>query len=170
MLDDGALRALAERLVAVPGLLGVMLGGSRARGDHATDSDVDLGLYYRPPLDTIALRELARSVATVQRLAEARFLPGLLTKPARRANTTYVAGRLLRVVTLCAYAVHAQAGRWVINEKGIVDAADRLANAPEGFRQRAHGILAQLGTEPRQLLAAIAEAHVLVDAVETRVD
>jgi predicted nucleotidyltransferase len=66
MLDDGALQALAERLVGMPGELGVMLGGSRARGDHDADSDVDLGLYYRPPLDTTALRELARSVATAR--------------------------------------------------------------------------------------------------------
>ncbi len=63
MLDDGALQALGEQLVAVPGVLGVMLGGSRARGDHDPASDVDLGLYYRPPLDTMALRALARSVA-----------------------------------------------------------------------------------------------------------
>jgi predicted nucleotidyltransferase len=39
MLDEGALQALAERLVAVPGVLGVTLGGSRARGDHDADSD-----------------------------------------------------------------------------------------------------------------------------------
>jgi len=273
MLDDGALQALAQRLLAVPGVLGVMLGGSRARGDHDADSDVDLGLYYRPPLDTAALLDLARSVATarvdraepeltepgvwgpwvdgggwltidgvpvdwiyrdidrvrqsaeravagelafhvqvghpfgfpdvvyagevalgvvladpagelnrlkrrldpypealgramVQRLAEARFLLGVLTKPARRADTTYVAGCLFRVVTLSAYAVHARAGRWVINEKGIIDAADRLSVAPDGFRQHAHGVLARIGTEPRQLLAAVAEARSLVDAVE----
>jgi hypothetical protein len=276
MLDDGALQALAQRLVAVPGVLAVMLGGSRARGDHDADSDVDLGLYYRPPLDTATLRDLARSVATaradraepeltepgewgpwvdgggwltidglpvdwiyrdinrvgqcvaravagqlafhfqvghpfgfpdvvyagevalgvvladptgelnrlkqrldpypealvramVQWLAEARFLLGVLTKPARRADTTYVAGCLFRVVTLCAYAIHARAGRWVINEKGIIDAAHRLSVAPEGFRHRAHGVLARLGTEPRQLLAAVAEARALVDDVESRV-
>jgi hypothetical protein len=47
----------------------------------------------------------------------------------------------------------------VINEKGIVDAADRLTSAPLKFGIRAHGILAQLGTRPEQLLTAIGEAR-----------
>jgi predicted metal-binding protein len=51
-----------------------------------------------------------------------------LTKPAHRSDTTYVAGCLFRVVTLCAHAVHAKAGHWVINKRGIVDAADRLTS------------------------------------------
>ncbi|RMI45555.1 nucleotidyltransferase domain-containing protein [Streptomyces triticirhizae] len=51
--------ALAARLAAVDGVVGVCLGGSRARGTHSPGSDWDLGLYYRPPLDTAALRALA---------------------------------------------------------------------------------------------------------------
>ena len=39
---------IAARLVAVPGVRAVVLGGSHARGDAAADSDVDLGLYYDP--------------------------------------------------------------------------------------------------------------------------
>ncbi|KAB8165357.1 DNA polymerase subunit beta [Streptomyces sp. 3MP-14] len=54
-----ALAALADRLAAVDGVVGVCLGGSRARGTHSPGSDWDLGLYYRPPLDTAALRALA---------------------------------------------------------------------------------------------------------------
>lgn len=50
---------IADRLTDVDGVVGVCLGGSRARGTHRPDSDVDLGLYYRPPLDTAALRLLA---------------------------------------------------------------------------------------------------------------
>ncbi|WP_311765279.1 nucleotidyltransferase domain-containing protein [Streptomyces zingiberis] len=53
------LAEIAERLTAVGGVAGVCLGGSRATGTHRPDSDVDLGLYYRPPLDTRALRRLA---------------------------------------------------------------------------------------------------------------
>ena len=45
------LAAIAGRLVGVGGVVGVLLGGSRARGTHHPDSDVDLGVYYRPPLD-----------------------------------------------------------------------------------------------------------------------
>lgn len=270
MLTDEKLHQLADQLVAVPGVVGVMLGGSRARGDEHPDSDIDLGLYYRPPLDTEALRRLARSVATarddqgpapdvtepggwgpwvdgggwltidgmqvdwiyrdvdrvrrsaemalagefafhfqvghpfgipdfayagemtlgivladpteelsslkqqvaqypaslgeaiVGRLDEARFLLGALTKSAHRSDGTFVAGCLYRVVTLCAHAVHAQAGSWVVNEKGIVDAADLLAGAPVDFSRRAHGIVSQLGTHPEQLLTAIAKAQALV--------
>lgn len=50
---------IADRLTAVSGVVGVCLGGSRASGTHRPDSDYDLGLYYRPPLDTDALRLLA---------------------------------------------------------------------------------------------------------------
>jgi hypothetical protein len=54
---------MAGRLVEVSGVVGVLLGGSRARGDHTPDSDTDLGLYYRPPLDLAALRDLAHGLA-----------------------------------------------------------------------------------------------------------
>ena len=57
------LAALAERLLTIGGVVGVMLGGSRARGTHHPDSDVDLGVYYRPPLDVDGLAALARGVA-----------------------------------------------------------------------------------------------------------
>lgn len=58
-LTDADLFELAERLAAVPGVRGVVLGGSRARGSHTADSDTDLGLYYRAPLDIAALGRLA---------------------------------------------------------------------------------------------------------------
>lgn len=51
---------MATALTAIPGVVGVQLGGSRARGEHRPDSDWDLGLYYRQPLDLDAVRELAR--------------------------------------------------------------------------------------------------------------
>ncbi|MFD7583973.1 nucleotidyltransferase domain-containing protein [Kitasatospora sp. NPDC059811] len=50
---------MANRLAEVPGVVGVMLGGSRARGEHRPDSDWDLGVYYRGGLDLAALRALA---------------------------------------------------------------------------------------------------------------
>jgi hypothetical protein len=53
-------------LTAIPGVTGVMLGGSRARREYTADSDVDLGLYYRPPLDVAGLGKLAREVAGPQ--------------------------------------------------------------------------------------------------------
>jgi len=61
--DGLDLRALADRLTTVEGVVGVVLGGSRARGDHTPDSDVDLGIYYRGDLDIAGLGALARDVA-----------------------------------------------------------------------------------------------------------
>ncbi|MFE1319546.1 nucleotidyltransferase domain-containing protein [Kitasatospora phosalacinea] len=59
-LDEGELDRIAGRLAQVGGIVGVCLGGSRARGAHRPGSDYDLGLYYRSgELDTGALRELA---------------------------------------------------------------------------------------------------------------
>lgn len=62
-ISDEQVRSLADRLVEIPGLVAVLLGGSRARGEHTPESDFDLGLYYRSPLDVAALGELARTVA-----------------------------------------------------------------------------------------------------------
>ncbi|UBU08962.1 nucleotidyltransferase domain-containing protein [Nonomuraea gerenzanensis] len=56
------LHAIADRLAAVPGVVAVALGGSRARGTHRPDSDIDLGLYYRKDLAVNELRTLARQV------------------------------------------------------------------------------------------------------------
>lgn len=61
-LTDARLIELAGQLVAVPGVVGVVLGGSRARRDHTPESDTDLGLYYRRPLDTEALGAVAKRV------------------------------------------------------------------------------------------------------------
>ncbi|MEV6298209.1 nucleotidyltransferase domain-containing protein [Actinoplanes sp. NPDC051861] len=61
-LSDADLTELAGRLVTVPGVLGVVLGGSRARRTHTPESDTDLGLYYRAPLDTARLGELAEEL------------------------------------------------------------------------------------------------------------
>jgi hypothetical protein len=56
MIDLGA---LAARLAEVPGVIGVVLGGSRARGTADEHSDTDLGVYRRGPMDLSALREIA---------------------------------------------------------------------------------------------------------------
>lgn len=250
----------------------VLLGGSRARGTARPDSDIDLGLYYRPPLDVTALRGLAETLATgrdgssavdltepgawgrwvdggawmsvdgvavdwlyrdldrvhrswqraergeldfhsqvghpfgvpdvayagevalgvvladpsgeltrlharaacylpalaravVERLGETRFLLAGLTTSARRGDVAVVAGVLFRVVGLCAHAVHARAGRWVVNEKGLVDATVTLPTAPPDFAVRVRALLGQLGTEPEDLLRAVEDARSLLEDV-----
>jgi tRNA nucleotidyltransferase (CCA-adding enzyme) len=37
---------VTRKLEGVPGIIGVVLGGSRARGTHRPDSDIDIGIYY----------------------------------------------------------------------------------------------------------------------------
>lgn len=62
-LTEDRMTELAAALVEVPGVVGVLLGGSRARRAHTPESDTDLGLYYRRPFDTDALDALAKRVA-----------------------------------------------------------------------------------------------------------
>jgi predicted nucleotidyltransferase len=50
---------MAGRLAGVGGVVGVTLGGSRARGTAGPNSDTDLGVYYRGELDVAGLRALA---------------------------------------------------------------------------------------------------------------
>ena len=269
MISDARLQELAERLVSVSGVEAVALGGSRARGDHAPASDVDLGLYYRPPLDVVALGRLAREVGgpqaqvtatgqwgawvdgggwltidgtavdwiyrdldRVQRswrqaregrfswhfqighplglpsfayageaamavvladptgeltalreaaglypsrlretvlessLAEARFIVGGARKAAPRGDSAFVAGVLFRAVLLCAHAVHAHAGRWVVNEKGAVAGAGRLPGAPAGFSDDADAIFTAVGGSADALRTALDAAEQLITRTE----
>lgn len=227
---------LAQRLLAVPGVVAVVLGGSRARGEHRPDSDTDLGLYYRGPLDVDALQALAAQVATAHDVyrpgewgpwvdgggwltvdgqavdwiyrdldrvravwadcREGRYtverqvghplgfyshayagevaLSRVLADPtgevselreqtldypaalgdalvgalweaefsivgARKVpqDRVYVAGCLFRAVGVMAQALHGRAGRWTVNEKGIIASAARLPIAPAGFAELA---------------------------------
>lgn len=261
---DAGLRELAGRMVMVPGVVAVVLGGSRARGEHTATSDVDLGLYYRPPLDVGALARLAHQVSGPQAevtepgawgpwvdggawltidgtavdwlyrdldrvhqswsdaqsgrclyhvqvghpfgvpdvayagelalgvvladptgevtalqeqtqrypplltatfrqgLWEADFLVKAAAKGLPRADTTYVAGCLFRAVQLCAAALHGQARRWLVNEKGAVWSANRLPGAPRDFGSRAHAVLGGLGTTEAELARALTLAAELV--------
>jgi hypothetical protein len=48
---------IVELLAALLGAVAVVLGGSRAAGTSDTESDWDLGVYYRGSIDTAALAE-----------------------------------------------------------------------------------------------------------------
>ena len=52
------MEAFAVQLQAVPGVVAVTLGGSRARGAQRADSDWDFGLYYRGSFDAGHLRAM----------------------------------------------------------------------------------------------------------------
>jgi hypothetical protein len=52
---------LASRLAAIPGVVAVTLGGSRATGTHTDESDWDFGLYYRGMINPDDIRALGWS-------------------------------------------------------------------------------------------------------------
>ncbi len=58
MTDGEFLAFVADRLAALPGVVAVALGGSRALGTHGPDSDWDFALYYRDRFDPAGLRAL----------------------------------------------------------------------------------------------------------------
>ena len=99
------------------------------------------------------------------RLWEAEFSLANARKATSRGDVVYVAGCLFRAVLLCAHALHASAGRWLVNEKGAVAAAGRLPVAPAGFTSRAQGLLAGLGTDAQRLDDRIRAAQQLVTDV-----
>ncbi len=43
---DNIIQLVTEKLSSMPCIEGIVLGGSRARGNHTEDSDIDIGIYY----------------------------------------------------------------------------------------------------------------------------
>ncbi len=57
---DNIIESVAERLSSLPYIEGIVLGGSRARGTHTEDSDIDIGIYYNSELfDINTINQLA---------------------------------------------------------------------------------------------------------------
>lgn len=142
--------------------------------DFAYAGELALGRVLADP--TGELRGLQRqtgayplrlSEALVAGLDEAYFLVGRARKAIGRGDIAYVAGCLFRVVGVCVHALHGRAGRWLINEKGAVASTARLDIAPANFAERAHGVLARLGTTPASMSAAVNSAADLVCDTET---
>jgi hypothetical protein len=63
------LRKVVDRLCGIPNMAAVVLGGSYAAGCATSDSDLDLGLYYR--------RASPFSIEQVRAVAESVAVPGL---------------------------------------------------------------------------------------------
>ncbi len=147
------------------GFPGTTYAGELAHGVLLADPSGELTALRRsvaefPP----ALRD-----AVVGRLDEARFLLGGAAKAVPRGDSAYVAGCLFRVLLLCAHALHAHAGRFVLNEKGAVTATGRLAGAPTGFADRVHALLAAPGRGPAALAASLRRAGEILDETQDAV-
>lgn len=67
-----SITTLVEHLAGKPGVVGIVLGGSRARGTNHPDADVDLGLYY-----DVESFEWASVVSTLEAHDDARSPRGL---------------------------------------------------------------------------------------------
>ncbi|WP_327029596.1 nucleotidyltransferase domain-containing protein [Micromonospora sp. NBC_01740] len=93
---------------------------------------------------------------------EARFLIGGAAKAAVAGDSGYVAGCLFRVVGVLAQVLHARAGRWLVNEKGMIASAGRLPGVPPDFTGRAQALLGGVGHTPDELAGTLAAARRLV--------
>ncbi|HEY0815279.1 MAG TPA: hypothetical protein VGE11_18575, partial [Pseudonocardia sp.] len=102
-------------------------------------------------------------------LPEAAFTIGIARKAVARRDVVYVAGCLFRALGVCAFVLHAHEGRWVVNEKGAIDAAGALPGAPAAFADRAHALLARVGDTSDELTATLDAAAALVAQVERSV-
>ncbi|HHZ12708.1 MAG TPA: DNA polymerase subunit beta, partial [Clostridiales bacterium] len=56
---EGLLNEISRELEGIPGIIGIVLGGSRARGTHHEKSDIDIGIYYDETLDIGELNKVA---------------------------------------------------------------------------------------------------------------
>src|SRR5918997_2575761 len=264
---------IAGRLGEIEGVVAVALGGSWARGEAHADSDVDLGIYYRPehppritdlrllaqelddrhPPDAVtnfgewgpwingggwltiegrrvdwlyrdldlveltfgecsagrpsvyyqpghphgfhthiymgeihycrslydpdgALRALKNTTeryparlkeAVIRRqLWEARFALDTCRKSAARGDAFYVAGCLFRCTACMVQALFALNQRYLINEKGAIEAADFLPLRPANFKETVNSVLARPGGHPEQLETSVERLENLVAAVE----
>lgn len=59
MMVENILNQISRELEGIPGIIGIVLGGSRARGTHHEKSDIDIGIYY-DETEGFDIRELGK--------------------------------------------------------------------------------------------------------------
>ncbi|MDI1455313.1 DUF4037 domain-containing protein, partial [Streptomyces sp. ATE26] len=137
---------------------------------HAYAGEVALGRILADPTGELAALQEQIQTSYPQPLRESLvanarwevpFTSSIARKGVTRGDAFYIAGCLFRVVGLLVHALHAQAGCWVVNEKGAVQAAGQLPTAPADFSARAHALFGALGATPDELTAAIDDADQL---------
>ena len=108
---------------------------------------------------------LKRALIRVQ-LWEARFALDTCRKPAARGDVFYVAGCLFRSTACMVQALFALNERYLINEKGAVEAADSLPLSPEHFAETVNSVLARPGKKPEELEGSVGRLEDLLVATE----
>ena len=104
--------------------------------------------------------------AMVDLLGEARYTLVSAERAADRGDIAFVALALSRCVLLSAYALHGAARAWVLGEADAVARAATLPTSPDGFKERAQGLLATVGSTPDSLRRSVARVRRLVGDVE----
>jgi hypothetical protein len=156
--------------------IGAQAGHPLGFYSHAYAGEVALCRVLVDPSGELAdLRARTRQYPTalgdalVAGLWEADFAVRLARYGATGVDATYAAGCLFRAAGVMCHALHGRAGRWLINEKGMVASAAGLAVTPVDFAERAHALLGTPGESSRQIAQTVAQAQTLVAAVRAAV-
>jgi predicted nucleotidyltransferase len=133
--------------------------------------------YCRPLYDPEGVLESLKNVAENypprlkralirNQLWEARFALDTCRKSATRGDVFYVTGCLFRCTACMVQVLFALNERYLINEKGSVEAANSLALHPANFSETVNSVLARPGERPEQLESSIRRLEDLLEAVE----
>jgi predicted nucleotidyltransferase len=99
-------------------------------------------------------------------LWEARFALDTCRKSAARGDAFYVAGCLFRCAACMVQALFALNERYLVNEKGSVEAADSLPLRLANFKETVNFALARPGERPEELESSIRRLEDLLEALE----
>ncbi|MEU9830847.1 nucleotidyltransferase domain-containing protein [Streptosporangium sp. NPDC048047] len=156
--------------------IGVQTGHPLGFYSHAYAGEVALCRVLADPGGELTdLRERTRAYppalgdALADGMWEADFCVELARYGVSGADPAYAAGCLFRAVGVACHALHGHAGRWLINEKGMVASAGRLPGAPGGFAVRAGRLLGRVGEPPEPIAGTVAEAAALMREVRAAV-
>lgn len=100
-----------------------------------------------------------------KQLWEAHFALDTCRKSAARGDAFYVAGCLFRCAACLVQTLFALNERYVINEKGSVEAAGALPVSPPQFADIIGSVLACPGDNPDQLQGSVGRLEILVEAL-----
>ena len=112
---------------------------------------------YPPRLKRVLIR---------RQLWEARFALDTCRKSAARGEAFYVAGCVFRCAACMVQALFALNERYLINEKGSVEATDSLPLSPTNFKGTVNSVLARPGESPEELKSSVGRLGDLLSALE----